>query len=565
MAHELGTSKQPKGPSASRPLGSATAQPGTKPQRAARPLSGAPTQGASGRAGVGFPTFDNARAFERVRQAYSCQNVWLGVLVPALITGVSSLLHVSGFAPSYNRGPVYLLPWLLVVLHTPAIAWAAWAVRARWPRSFAAAYATQSLVQVLWLQFLCWYSTPFFTAVGCIVLVSWVFNDAWVFYGARISIWPYVLAFPLFDGALVALDAAGLDGLFSLGARAPELFSAFLAVQGLGAFLIAFVLRHVGSACQERDEQTLQMEALSRQLALVKRERDVLEMTSGLLSRGLLASKFSHDVSAPLTVQQVLVHDLTSVVEELLSEADDNDDREEEVRAMLRELTRSIESATQMCAELSEGLREEDILRPVPVGTLLEEAAVIATKSVTAYGVTAVRPHMHLQPHNVWVSRGIATTLGNLLANGIVQRPELPLVITGHPVSPSFYRLSIRDFGVTGESRQRALRRIAARVALERDQRAAGEDLPRPAYPGQGVALTLAKVLLVRCNGWLDYVVPEGPGLDCRVVLPTRSPEEIDETENIPSAHARTSNEQARLDDEKRSDCRTEGMATQTP
>ena len=90
--------------------------------------------------------------------------------------------------------------------------------------------------------------------------------------------------------------------------------------------------------------------------------------------------------------------------------------------------------------------------------------------------------------------------------------------IRGAILDPWYYRLVVRDHGVTPEKRELALQRIRHALRLRTDRRVDGD---RGEHRGYGVALMLAKVLMVRHHGWMAAAAPsEGDGVEIHLVLP---------------------------------------------
>ncbi|MCA9552728.1 MAG: HAMP domain-containing histidine kinase [Myxococcales bacterium] len=490
-------------------------------------------QGARARAGAGV--FASPSVTARLDGAYSPRNLVLGVVVPAFLTAIATILSVNGWATGQHGGPVYALPWFLVVMHVPSFAWTQRAVARRDARAFMLSYGFQALVQINWLLFLCWFSAPFFVVVGVMILVSWVFNDAWVFHGAWASLWPYVLGFGAFNAVLLVLDVAGHDGLIALHERDSSLFLAVMMAQGLSLFLVLLVLRVLGLDCGRYHRQLEESQRVAAELALRTRERDVLRLTSGLLSRGLAATKFSHDINSPLgalvLVSDQIRHHFDEASQRCQCGALDRGPWLE----LMDELGKTSRSVIAMSAELARGLRQGESGQLAPLARVIDGALTRAALMLGAAERVQVG-QLEVPELEVWCAEGLESSLANLIANAVTYGGARPLEIRAEASGPWFARVRVRDFGVEGEERQAALRRIQARIGLGS---AWSEEAAPRVGGGKGIALTLAKVLLLKNNGWLDvHAAEDGPGLVAVVVLPRCLPGQIPADENRPDAAA---------------------------
>ncbi len=125
---------------------------------------------------------------------------------------------------------------------------------------------------------------------------------------------------------------------------------------------------------------------------------------------------------------------------------------------------------------------------------------------------------------SVLVTAGHAASLGNLLTNGALHAPGHRLEVHGEVLDPWYYRLVIRDHGVCSAERPAALRAIRESLQLT-SGRTDGE---ARSHRGYGIALMLAKVLVVKHHGWIAASAPDrGRGIAIHLVLPRIEPELI--------------------------------------
>ncbi len=135
---------------------------------------------------------------------------------------------------------------------------------------------------------------------------------------------------------------------------------------------------------------------------------------------------------------------------------------------------------------------------------------------------------------------GHASTLANLLTNGALQRHDTAVEVRGHAVNDWFYELVLRDHGVAPEERAQAIAKIKSSLSLASpaEERALEPHEPR-AYRGYGVALMMARVLVVRYGGHLTASAPaSGRGVEFHLVLPRVPPAQIPPGANHPEALA---------------------------
>jgi hypothetical protein len=479
--------------------------------------------------------FDNARGYEKLARAYEPRNAALGVLVPALVTLVLTGLHA--LFPSAGSLASLEAPWLLVALHVPAITLTGRMFRARRRAAFQRAYWLQSLVQYLWLQFLCWHTTPFFALVGVMIFCAWAFNDAWFFYDTRPIKLQYLLAFPIFDALLLGVDLAGGAGLLDLLHRDARAFAALISVQLVLAVVLQVILDFVGSTTYAHDRGVLAQSLQERELAVMRAERAVLQESSVYLAHGLSAAKFSHDVGTPL---QYLVSNLGLLAEmfERPPPSASLAKQWAEAREILADAVEGAHKVRAMSDELARSIKTRESPAPTPVRALVDRALEASRADLAARGLATPDARLDLEDADVVVTAGHAGTLANLLTNGSLQRPDAPLDVRGRALNPWFYHLALRDHGVEPDARPDALAAIQRALTFEPPRPPSATEPPKPrAYEGYGLALTMARVLLGRYDGALGVGAPDsGRGVVLHVILPRLPQAEIPAGADAPEA-----------------------------
>ena len=507
--------------------------------------------------------FDNDLKLGDVVDAYAPRNIALAVAVPAVITLVAHITNVAfGSGGLLGIGGL-ISAWALVLAHVPAMAVARAMLVARRRKEYRTAYWAQSFVQFFWLQLLCLSTSPIFSVVGMAIFCAWAFNDAWFHYDALNIRLQYALAFPAFDLMLLLVDSAGGNGLMHLLQAAPTTFWMLLTVQGLLGGVAQVVIHFAGRQAADHDLRASDVARLEMELAVVRKERTVIQQSCSYLTQGLTASKFSHDVANPVGVitgnlQLVEMHldlaptrlpvwtaALESMPEPRRAEVTAAFARwEEELRDMLEDVSEGADRVLAMTRLLARSLRTGDSLEPQPVVDLVRTGVDEMRVALQGQQVEAPDPVVDLEPCDVVVTKGHASSLGNILANGALQKSDVALEVTGRRSGDWFYLLEIRDFGVQPDAREAALEQVNRSLALTPGERkepgARVSRIERRPYRGYGIGLMMAKLLFTRYNGWLSVGGPAGgPGLVFRVALPLRDPKEIPDAVNHPERVAR--------------------------
>lgn len=430
--------------------------------------------------------------------------------------------------------------WALCLLHVPALVLTRRALLAGRAAAFRRNYWVQSLIQLLWVQALAWLTLDRFPSFGVAtlfaLLMGWAFNDARFFYDTRSLRLQYVVAFPLFDALLVAFDLAVRHGFAPGTPAGPRLLWEWLALQALFLVTTQAIVRMVGQDAYAHDRMLLAQSRLDRERALLVREREVLQQSSSFLVNGLAAAQFCHDVAGRVGSARL---NLDVVLKALSAQADRGAlPGGRPVAEALTDLDADVRAIQSMTLQVIRSVQGADPLSPAPVSVLVEQAIASMRHGLRSSCSQVAEPVVFLEAADVYVADVHVASLGNILANGAVRQPARPLEIRGRRVGPFFYRLTIRDHGVSGARQREALAKVHRILSLSRTaaplDSGAAEALARRER-GFGIALLIAKVLFVRYNGWLAATLPEhGDGLEFHVVLPVEDPRRIPAEANHP-------------------------------
>jgi len=462
--------------------------------------------------------------------------------LPIILGGLMPWLSNPALAPGFAalHGPSHLAVWALVVLHVATLvaSWRRLGPQSEVPRSL---FRLQLFIQLTWLQLLAWFAIPHFPVIGLTLLVALLVGcavrDALSRVPSKELRLAYLLAFVFFDLLLLGVDAAGGPGLLRGYALDPGYVQQTLALQVLLVGLTQALLGLMGRTVLHHDVRLLHQERTERELAVMRTEKDILGQSSVLLSQGLAASQFSHDVASPLTVIRACIEEMQYMLAEspyqdrqvrlALGALDAGKagvaiDHMTSWNASAAQVIDDLDEAStrilNMTGSLARSLRGGIVAAPLPVEELLRAAEDSMAAHLQGHDRTAPAVELDLEPAHVQVTPAHASCLGNLMTNGALYAPDTALEIRGAILDPWYYRLVVRDHGVTPEKRELALQRIRHALRLRTDRRVDGD---RGEHRGYGVALMLAKVLMVRHHGWMAAAAPsEGDGVEIHLVLP---------------------------------------------
>ncbi len=468
--------------------------------------------------------FDNQARFKLAVEGFAPSRIVQMVIAHSAITGLAMALGWLLPAAVPGHGGEYLGPWLLVALQAPLAVTAARLFIRRERMAFWRLHNALGVANFVWLGLLMWAAPSFYSALLLVLFATWAYYDAWITAGRDVGRL-YLLAAPVVDLALLLIDAAGGRGLIWAWRAEQGPVLAFLSLQVVLTAMFQMLIRWVGDQAADADRRLLEQAQHETELALMRREREVIQASASVLTTGLMASKFSHDLATPTTVLRLDAEELKRLVATL---------PDSPTRVALAEIAVELGDVARQVGEMTGGVaravREREPLTTLQVGALVDEA--VAAMSTTLHAHQAGTPQIQrsLAEEGVWVTSGHASTLGNLLVNAALHAPARPISVEGGPVNPWFYRLTVRDFGSEGAERDEALARIRRLLALD------AEGTPRAAsYRGYGVGLALARLFVVRYNGWLAPRQPaSGAGIAFDVVLPRVDPSCIPGEENRP-------------------------------
>lgn len=490
--------------------------------------------------------FQNDIRLEFVRQSYRPVSMGVAFGLAVLVTALPSVLGLvtpptldGSFARGFEAGmdaPAAVLVWTLCLLQLPAMFASRYFLhRGDNSRAFYMAYWVQSVLQFLWLQTLIFYMVPLFPLIGVALLFglffSWVFNDCLALYDAPLVKLQYLLAFPLFDLMLLGVDATGGRGLLYTLDHNPHYFVNLLILQLALIMLTQSIISVVGRHIYDHDYRQVVQSWTRQRLSSIETERKVLEATWGIMANGLEASQLAHDLGN----QAMILRGAVSGLSKQLGRGGHRAGVLAPNWRDLDELQEHLEHATEMIIErvnaFASSVQGDSDCAMAEVQWLVQRA-VKQTRDAL-YSTPAEGPEIRydLEPAKVYVTQGHSALLSNLMTNGIQQRPGQPLDISGICVNQWFYLIRIRDYGVSEEERPAAIRNVLKAITISADRRV---DRSRQ-YRGYGMALLLAKILLVRHNGWLGVTRPaQGPGLEMNVVLPMLPKVRIPKAQNHP-------------------------------
>lgn len=472
--------------------------------------------------------FDNPVKLRVAREAFTAGGVAAAVLTHAALTALAWAFArwMPGMTP--RQGGSLGVAGSLLLAQPACFLLAASLLRRQEVVAFWRAHNLLTVVNVVWLGVLIWTSPGFYGVFLMGLLMVWVYHDAWLTGGRDIRL-GYAVAAPSLDIALLAGDLGGGRGLLWSWENERGFTLGFLGLQLVLVGLIQWLISWVGRESIANDERLVQQTRLENELALLRREREVVQASAAVLTTGLMASKFGHDVASPTGVLRLDIDELRRRATDL-----PEGKARDAISEITEEMAVEIDQLMSLSAGLARAIREREELVEVDVEGVLVAAITAMAASLPRHAVPTPTVNRLVAPSRVWVAPGVASTLSNILTNSAVNAPGSDIEVLGREANRWFYVLSFRDHGVDGEAREAALSRIRALLSL-----AAEATEPRGArkYAGHGVAVVLGRLYLVRYNGFLTVRPPAvGPGLVFDVVLPRVRPLDIPEAENRPEA-----------------------------
>ncbi len=373
-----------------------------------------------------------------------------------------------------------------------------------------------------WILFSSWFFPPQYGALPVLVTGAMLVNTIRMLHDAAPLRQSYVAGGLGAWGALLLVDLVGGPGPLHLAGEAPLLVVGTLLGHVLVVAATVAGVRAIGRQFREGEDDQRDRAELERQIAVMAREREVVQRSSTLMVQGLAATQFSHDVKSPLTVLALHTWELGELLPTLPP-------AQATALARIRdELTTVQETLGAMAAELVRAVSGPSQAAPQPVDRLADEACRVLQQLLPGYRLAAPRLALPapLPSTPVWTAPGHATVLANILLNSRLHGSE-DIELTVQDDHPHFLRLCVRDFGVAAADRAPALARVRQRLALEAPVPAPASAEPAPGALPQsyGLGLMLAKLQLMRAGGTLRAEAPaQGPGLRFVLVLPRRDP-----------------------------------------
>ncbi len=357
------------------------------------------------------------------------------------------------------------------------------------------AYLVQNTLQILWVALLCWMVHPAFSVVGALGVAANLFSDLRMFHDARVVRLSYLVPVVLF---LVWLQVAHGGQRDAVAAQ---------LVVGTAALVVQAIIHMVGPQYREHDQRAVALAQAEQSVTELRDERMILGRYFRLLEAGLSSGRFAHDVRTPITVIRGQITNL----EEL------SDDIPNPARASLREAASDLEQASRrlldMTRSLALGLRGDDQGGPISASDLASEALIEAENRLADVGIRIGATQVDVEP--ALLPAGLTGTVANLLINAVKHGGE-PVHLEGHR-RPNAYRLVIRDHGLDGEARERALERMRSSMSMK--PAAAGDD------DGYGIGLGLARVGVMLVGGHIEVRPPtSGRGIVVEIDVPCREP-----------------------------------------
>jgi signal transduction histidine kinase len=478
----------------------------------------------------------NPDKFADFVRAYALPSFVGTIVVQVLITGLCQLGSwlLTGLAACDGLVGI-LVPWALALACILLMCGTKWTIEHQPDTKVPFVYWVQSTVQLWWMGSIIWYATTPLALAMFFVLSAGAVSDARYFYDSAEARLGHLVPWLLFPLLLLAIDAFGGAGLLARYAVDPMYVKYATCILIGVLLLVQFVIGTIGRQCYETDASLFARSKLESQLAEAKREREVLRRSCDLMVHGVSAGSFSHDVASPLSLVTMAAEDLAQTLADL-PEGTALADVQRALAPILQQLLRATDRVTEMTAALARSLRRAEAPAAMRVDRLVADALDAMKFSLGRHGLhDTPAPSVELEQSDVFIVPGHSGALANVLVNGSLQAPGEPLVIRGRGQGEWYYAVTVRDFGVGSAERPQALADIQASLSLEPD--APSHDV----HNGKryGIALMLAKLLVVRYGGWLEVSSPEqGPGLVFTIVLPRQHPESIPDNVAPPTARA---------------------------
>ena len=463
------------------------------------------------------PARGSPLGWEDFRAAFGREQVVSTMLLFVFVTLCGQGAHHVMHGTLSWAGPVGVaLPWAMWLFSAVMLGVVQHQVRDPSTMTLPSSYWVLSASQLMWMLWLAWFGTAGFAMLVILLLVFGSLHDTRYFYDDPKLLWLATLLWPLWLGSLLLLDLLGGPGLLDRLDAEPGRAWAAIVSSAVLAPTMFLVLRAAGVHWLALDTAVFEQGQIEKELAVARREREVVTRTCDLLESGLSAAQFSHDVRSPVSVVASCTEELNDLIEGV----------DEPLRADLREVLHDLSSAQQellwMTSSLVRSLQATEVTSH-PISDVVQDAVNRAATLTSG----AMEPVMVLPDAQIWSSEHHVSTVANLIANGQREAPERPVEIHGEVREGGWLHLSVRDHGIDPADRPEALRRVRAALDLSR-RRSEGSSA------GYGVALVLAKVQLLRHGGSLAVMAPEdGRGLVVHLALPGVSAVDADPEQQL--------------------------------
>jgi len=388
-------------------------------------------------------------------------------------------------------------------------------------RGFDLAQGPLAVLQVLWVAAVSWEMPADWELAAAGVmgsfLVAWAFLDAQQYRGSGHVRNLNLLGFASVPCYLFALDLVGHDGLYDRMQTRPEHTGQWIFVLLLLAAITTAILTVVGSHVRDAAERQAAAERILRERTALATERQSLQLVARMLHGNVAAGRLRHDIASPLTVIAATV--------EWLNEVTPVDPETREALLDLQDATKSMATLITALPAPTEGPQATQ----TTIETLITEVEASFRSTLAGHGIHDASVKTDLEPSAVWAGPEHVLSLASLLVNGRMQQSTPELLVTGAPACDWYYRLEIRDFGVSTDRQVEALERVRAGLRLQAERRREG------AYRGLGLGLPLCKLQLASHGAWIDATLPEkGPGLVLQLSIPRVRPDLIPERHRTP-------------------------------
>lgn len=425
------------------------------------------------------------------------------VVVALLVVAINRLLLGTYWTGGVEVGLTFLAVTLAAAL-SPY--WTA--ARITPSNQMPSVYWGQASAQLLWLALAAWISHPAIGLVVVLLYLSAVVNDTRYLYDTPRLQAHYVVTLVPIAVVLLALEAFESgplsrfesDRTFVLSYGVVVLFCAGMAL---------FIVRVVGQKWRQLDAQLAKSADLSRRLAATAAENAAIRQASAFLEQGILAGRFTHDVSSPISTLKLGIRQLQA--------RDSNGDGKEPLLDLMQVAVTTLSDQTQT---LANAIRGTGAVESWPIERLVDEAVEYARRTGARLAEAEHFPlQCELAAGAVRVTDQHVGALADIISNGVRASPKEGVALQGQELD-GLYRLTVRDFGTPIAEQPAVVEKISAILAD-------GTQTNAKATSGLGIGMVIAKLTFIRFGGQLSATIPgDGPGVAMCVDLATSPPAE---------------------------------------